>query len=207
MSINGVILFGDSVFFGYGASTRNLGCGRVLKNLYKKVPILIKARNNENTAEALLRLKQDVLQRSGYSCIFIMFGNNDSRLIGPTKAVCSLHKFEHNLISMIDMIKASRKIPVLCNLQPLDDDICYENLPDMKRYLPLDTTPDQWHKKYSDKILDIAAIQKTRHIDIDTKLRQFGRKTIFKDGLHPNDLGHHEIALLLADEIIRLERI
>ena len=58
----------------------------------------------------------------------------------------------------------------------------------------------------------------TNQIPITNELSRLGgchyvgnieNNTLIKiqESLHPNDLGHHEIALLLADEIIRVERI
>ena len=61
MSTEGIILFGDSVLFGTGATTRDNGCGRILRSL-TEIPILIKARNNDSTKEGLARLESDVFK-------------------------------------------------------------------------------------------------------------------------------------------------
>jgi lysophospholipase L1-like esterase len=206
MKVKGIILFGDSVFFGYGASDKSKGCGRVLRKIYISAPILIKAKNNDSTVDALNRLKNDVLLRKEYSHVFILFGNNDSRLVDLNKPVCDLRLYEKNLRQMVMNIKKNGKIPIMCNLQPLDDELSYKTLPGMGKYLNSDSTPDEWHKQYSDRVVEVGRSLNISVVDIEKALRSFGSKVIFDDGLHPNDFGHSIIAELLKKELIRQEK-
>ena len=204
MKIEGIILFGDSVFFGYGASDRNKGCGRILKNLCKDIPISINARNNDSTKDALKKIKENVLAREEYSHIFVFFGNNDSRLVDKLIPVCTVEEFRENLEKIISQIRGAGKSPILCNLQPIDDALCYKKLAYMREYLDENLTPDTWHKKYSDEILSLSSEAEVPVVDIETELRATP-ETMYKDGLHPNDRGHDVIAHLLLDEIRKQE--
>jgi len=200
MKTKGIILFGDSVFFGYGASDKNKGCGRILRNLCRNVQILIKARNNDSTRSGLDRIKGDVLTRENYSHVFILFGNNDCRLVDKLTPICTIEEFRNNLMKITLLIKNVGKNPILCNLQPINDYLCYQRLSYMREYLNPNITPDAWHKKYSDEIVLLADKIEVPIVDIEKKLRSTS-DAIYKDGLHPNDKGHMVIARLLFDEI------
>ncbi|MBL7197597.1 MAG: SGNH/GDSL hydrolase family protein [Candidatus Omnitrophica bacterium] len=206
MNIKGVILFGDSVFFGYGASNKNLGCGRLLKKMYGKKPILIKAKNSDTTHDALRKIETNVLTQERYSHILILFGNNDSRLIGINKPICTVREYKENLIKMIYFVRKAKKHPIICNLQPLDDILFYKTLPETKEFVEMDETPDSWHKQYSDTALSVAKKLNTPSVDIETPLRRLGKEAMYGDGLHPNDIGHKKIADVVKEKILELEK-
>lgn len=206
MNISGVILFGDSVFFGYGASARELGCGRLLKKKYSAAPILIKAKNNDSTRDALGRIERDVLSKEGYSHVFLLFGNNDSRLIGVNTPMTTLHEYENNLSEIAYLVKKSGKTPVICNLQPIDDELFYQTLPDIRKFVKFSFTPHEWHKQYSDIAIRVADKLNIFSVDIEKSLMALGKEAIYSDGLHPSDKGHSEIASCLYKKLIRLEK-
>lgn len=191
--MNGIILFGDSVLFGTGASTRNKGCGKLLRDLLDR-PILIRSHNRDTTEDALKRIERDVLNENDYSQVVILFGNNDCRLKSIDTPTVSLPLYLNNLAAIIGKIKFSGKIPLICNLQPISSEGFYRTLEKMKEFIKMDSTPYLWHKKYSDICQDVSGEENIALIDIRTPLEENINSVLSSDGLHPNDLGHQIIA-------------
>lgn len=196
-----VILFGDSVLFGRGATQRNVGCGRLLRNLLKRIPVAIKGRNADTTREGLQRLAIDILNDIEPSYVIILFGNNDCRLKGIDTPFVSLFEYKENLTKIILRIKSNNKIPILSNLQPIDSEMFYNTLPDMKRFIIHIGTPYEWQKKYSCACNEVAHKENIKLADIRSILESYGREAISKDGLHPNDLGHQLIAKIFLETL------
>lgn len=192
--INKVILFGDSVLFGAGASGRNLGCGRILKTLLPRIPVIIKGINRDTTKDALQRLNADVLEDKENAAVIILFGNNDCRLQDIDKPAVSLLEYEDNLSRIIARIKLNKKIPILSNLQPIDSLIFHKTLPDMKEFMVNIDSPKAWQREYSLACGKVAARKNIRLADIMTLLDERGNGVLAADGLHPNDEGHRLIA-------------
>ena len=192
LPLSGVVLFGDSVLFGTGASQRKFGCGRVLRDLLP-VPVAIKAKNNETTKDGLLRLKKDVLEEKDISHVIILFGNNDSRLIDFDVPLVDLGKYRENLKKMIMEIKLHQKIPIISNLQPINSEIFCKTLPEMAK-LMVKITPYEGQMAYSNICNELAAAESILLADIRTPLGKNMEKVIAADGLHPNDIGHKIIA-------------
>lgn len=197
--IKGVILFGDSVFFGIGASHRNKSCSRILKSKLKGIPVFIKARNSDSTREGKEKLKRDVL-RDGFSHIIILFGNNDCRLVDVNTPRVSLEEYKANLKDMIGLIKEKKLKVILSNLQPIDSEGFYKSLPDQKRFIKMDDTPYNWHKRYSDVCYEAAKEEGIPLLDIRSALEKEKTDILTSDGLHPNDYGHR----IIADKIFGL---
>lgn len=189
----GIICFGDSVIFGTGAANRNSGCGRILRSLID-VPVLIKGINNATTREGLKRIKQDVLGKTSYSYVIILFGNNDCGLIDIDKPCVDIEEYKNNITEMINLIKKDNKIPLISNLQPITNEGFLKGFPKMKDFLKSIKSPYEWHKKYSDSVGEIAQSTNIRLIDINTSLSNFQSGVLSSDGLHPNNLGHKIIA-------------
>ena len=198
--MTGIILFGDSVFFGTGATNRNNGCGRILRAL--GVNVLIKGRNGETTREGLKRLEADVLKKNGYSHAILLFGNNDCKLIGVNKALIDLKEYRDNLSEMIHRIKLSGKIPLISNLQPIDSEGFYKAYPEIKKFIAMKDTPYQWHKKYSDICAEIAKSERIQLLNVRSRLEERKEEVLASDGLHPNDLGHKIIAETIFKTLI-----
>lgn len=198
-NIKGIILFGDSVFFGAGASHRNFGCGRLLKKKLNK-PVLIKSRNKDTTQDGLLRLRREVINEEAFSHVIVMFGNNDCRLIDIDKAQINLCVYQNNLKKIINEIRSSKKIPFLVNLQPINSDIFLQSLGCKQRNIVVETqqiakhNPYSWQKSYSDVCSDVAKTELVTFIDIRTPLERDLNEVLAGDGLHPNDMGHQIIA-------------
>ncbi len=193
--INKVILFGDSVLFGTGASERNLGCGRILKTLLPRIPVIIKGRNRDTTEDALQRLSADVLADEGTAAVIILFGNNDCRLKSVDEPIVSLPEYEENLERIIARIRSNKKIPILSNLQPIDSRMSYKTLPDMKKFMVNIDSPKEWQREYSLACGKVAEREDVKLADIMTMLDKRGNDVLSEDGLHPNDEGHRMIAL------------
>lgn len=190
----GVLLFGDSVLFGTGASTRNVGCGRILGMLLAETPVTIKGKNRDTTKDGLQRLKSDVLQDTISSHVIILFGNNDCRLIDIDRPIVSLEEYRDNLKEIIRQIKAVGKIPILSNLQPINSGLFYKTLPDMRKFMVKISSPSEWHRRYSLICEEVVKKESIKLADIRSTLNRYGNSVIADDGLHPNDLGHKIIA-------------
>lgn len=202
-NMTGLILYGDSIFFGYGASNKNLGCGRLLKNRLS-LPIMIKARNNVTTRDALAGLKDRVLADSylDYSDVIVLIGNNDCRLVEEDTPVISLQEYKNNLIEIIKKINMGKKKCHICNLQPINDSIVMRVNEDIKKNMNQIKSPYSWHKQYSDTCEEVAHICKISVIDIRSPLEKSGKNIFFEDGMHPNDAGHELIANSLYSALV-----
>lgn len=201
--LTGVILFGDSVLFGTGATARNKGCGRILKNFFKDIPVIIKGRNRDTTQDGLQRLKVDVLNEAICSHVIVLFGNNDCRLIDVDTSKISLEEYQNNLIKIIEQIINRNKIPILSNLQPINSELFYKTLPDMVKFVKRIDSPYSWHEKYSLVCNKVAAERNIKLADIRSELKKSESRVISNDGLHPNDLGHEVIAQKFADILMQ----
>ncbi len=195
IKISKIILFGDSVLFGIGASQRNYGCGRILRELLKNTHIIILGGRNRNTTrDGLQRLHDDILKYTEPAYVIILFGNNDCRLKGIDEPMVSLFEYKENLKKMIKEIKTNAKIPILSNLQPIDSSMVYKTLPDMRKLIVNIDSPREWHDKYNLICNQLATEECIKLADINSVLNRYGHNVIAGDGLHPNDFGHKIIA-------------
>lgn len=200
-----VFLFGDSVFFGVGASSRDRGCGKLLKKNIN-MPVFIKSRSLETSRDGLQRLERDILSKADSgSFIVIMFGNNDCRFNEENIPLVGLEEYRNNLKEMIRTIKFSSNIPFLCNLQPMSSDGFFRMFPNMRVFENDYLAPDLWQKKYSDACGDIVREEKITLIDVRTALEKHKDLVFAEDGLHPNDSGHEVVALEIANVLKKWE--
>lgn len=191
MKIKGLIAYGDSIFFGYGASSRNLGCIKQLKAKLS-IPLLIKAKNNVTTRDALSNLKDNILTYdvNSYSDVIILFGNNDSKLIAKDSPNVSREEYKDNLIKIISQIIASKRRCYISNLQPIEEKRFLHYAQQIRANMALIKSPYLWHKKYSDVCVEVSTLCNIPLIDIRTPLENSTINIFFDDGVHPNDLGH-----------------
>jgi lysophospholipase L1-like esterase len=194
MAITGLILFGDSILAGTGASQRELACSKLIKSLIN-VPVSLRGRNWNTSQDGLDRLEDDVLSQKQFSHILILFGNNDSRLIAPSQHMTPLDQFHANMLTMVRKIKDNGQCPMLCNLQLLDESLFSTTFPEANKYRgSMGVGISALHQLYSDETKKIADESGTVFVDIRGPLRKSKENTIALDGMHPNDLGHKIIA-------------
>ena len=192
-----IVLFGDSVFFGIGASSRDKGCGKLLKKL-TDLPVIIKSRSLDTSADGLARLDKDVLEQDDILFVIIMFGNNDCRLNEKDIPNVSPQEYKHNLKTMIQKIKFTSKIPLLSNLQPISSEGFFSLFPAMRSLVSIYSQPNTWQKKYSKICNKLSAEENIALVDIRLPLEKNIDSILAEDELHPNDLGHSIIAQELA---------
>ncbi|PIV39341.1 MAG: hypothetical protein COS29_03110 [Candidatus Omnitrophica bacterium CG02_land_8_20_14_3_00__42_8] len=197
--LTGVILFGDSVLFGTGATVRNNGCSRILRGFLKDRPVIIKCKNRDTTKDGLKRLNFDVLDDDICSHVIILFGNNDCKLIDIDTPAVSLERYKENLTKIIKEIKNVDKIPILSNLQPIDYSLVCKTLPDVIERIANIDKSDDFHKKYSIVCNEVAMSENIKLADIFSELKKYGKVVIANDGIHPSDLGHKVIAQKFLD--------
>lgn len=198
--MKGLVLFGDSIFFGTGASKRTNGCGKILKSILQ-FPVLIKGRNRDSTREGLARLESDAIGRDSFSHVILLFGNNDCRFIGVNQALVDFAEYRSNLCTMISRIKSAGKSPLISNLQPIDSEDFYKVHPETKKFVAIDETPYGWQKRYSDICGEVAAEENIPLVDIRKKLETRKSEILASDGLHPNDLGHRIITVTILETL------
>ncbi|MFH1378737.1 MAG: GDSL-type esterase/lipase family protein [bacterium] len=117
--ITGIIFFGDSVFFGVGASERSKSCYKIFKK-HTPLPTLLRAKSQDTLINAKKRLENDVLAYHRFSHVFIMFGNNDSRLTDEGKPCVSQKIYEKYYTEIIAKIKKNKQTPISVGLQPVN---------------------------------------------------------------------------------------
>lgn len=197
MKNKNIILFGDSIFCGVGASARSKGCGCSLRKEFSG-KVLIKAKPGETSKDAIDRIKKDVLDQKDFEVVIILFGNNDCRIDKQHTPLVSPENFGLNLSKLINQIKGINTVPMLCNLQPIDSESFFR-MYGRERYKGFEYSPYEWHEKYS-KICDqVSKDTKTTLIDIRKALIKYEKDIIAQDGLHPNDKGHQIIKETLIE--------
>lgn len=194
MVITGLILFGDSILAGTGASQRELACSKLIKSLIS-VPVSLRGRNWNTSQDGLDRLEDDVLSQKQFSHILILFGNNDSRLIAPSQHQISQDQFHANMQTMVQKTRGNGQCPMLCNLQLLDENLFSATFPEAGKYREsMGVGISELHQLYSDEIKKVADESGAAFIDIRSPLKRSKENTVASDGMHPNDLGHKIIA-------------
>lgn len=200
MVISGLIFFGDSVLAGTGASEREKGCAKLVKNALKEIPVSLKARNWNTSKDGLERLEDDVLENRQHSHVIILFGNNDGWLIAPGTPKLSLTEFKGALVDIINQIKNNQQVPILLNLQLIDGKRFEESFPEIISYRSdIDMSSEQFQEMYSEMIEKVAQELNISFLDIRSRLKSLNQNCVAEDGLHPNDLGHSKI----AEEILK----
>ncbi len=192
----GIVFFGDSVFVGVGANRRTLACTKLVQTKLK-LPITVIARTGYTSADAIPRLP-DVAAEANHPYVIVQFGNNDCRWISSSTSKIPLSNFTDNLREIIGKIRLYGKIPLLCNLQPIDSEKYATNDPKIRIFMAnSNTTPYEWQNRYSEQCNETAKNLGVALVDIRTKLVEAVKNrigVIADDGLHPNDLGHNMIA-------------
>jgi lysophospholipase L1-like esterase len=192
--MSGVLFFGDSVLAGTGASARELGCAKLVKGA-AGVPVSLRARNWNTSIDALNRLEGDVLRQSKFAYVVVLFGNNDCWLVGRKCHKVSLDQFCENMITIADRIKANGQVPLLCNLQPIDQNALIKTHSDTSQYWKEgDDSPEEIQQKYSAAIEDMSVRRQLQLVNIRRSLKNCTENVVASDGLHPNDKGHSVIA-------------
>lgn len=194
MAMTGLILFGDSILAGTGASQREGACSKLIKSLIS-VPVSLRGRNWNTSQDGLDRLEDDVLSQKQLSHTLILFGNNDSRLIAPSQHQIPLDQFHANMRTMVQRIKDNGQCPILCNLQLLNESLFITTFPEADKYCErAGVSISERHQLYSDEIQKVAEATGAAFVDIRNPLKRSKENTVASDGMHPNDLGHKIIA-------------
>lgn len=192
--VRGLILFGDSVLAGTGASDRQLGCAKLIKQTLP-IPVSIKSRNRDSSRTALRRIGIDVLEQRELTHVVILFGNNDSWLDAQGKPDVPLEEFEENLKRMACLIRDNDQTPLLCDLQPIDNLKFFRAFPqyiNLRDSIGLD--PNSWQERYSNLIRSVSNAEHLELIEIRRALNQEILHLISDDGIHPNNRGHDCVA-------------
>lgn len=201
----GVILWGDSVFFGYGASDRNKGCARLLKKRLADRPVRIKAKNRVTSRDALKNVALDVLstERETFNNVVMLFGNNDARLVDKDLPNVDVGEYKDIITELGDILKEDGRLCYLTNLQPIDELRAVKAASESARHMSAIKSPYGWHKQYSDACAEIAAALGIPLIDIRTPLEESRHDIFFEDGMHPNNKGHEIICETIYNALNR----
>jgi lysophospholipase L1-like esterase len=195
----GVILYGDSIFFGVGASSRHNGCGYLLKQLLD-YPVEIRSRPGV-TSEYAVENFNDRILRNPRKHVLVMFGNNDCRILDDGKPTIDKDKYYGNLLTLIKKIRDNKCKPVICNLQPICNERYYKQFPQIEKYKKMTGLPIEWQSGYSEIPEKISVKEKIPFINIRSDLAEKLDEVLSNDGLHPNDLGHKIIAKTLCEKL------
>ena len=98
-----IVCFGDSLTYGHGADSATESWPALLQKR-GKIPVINSGRNDDTTADGLLRFDEDVLAHNPAIVIFD-FGGND--LFYPKKKL-SRKEIEANFRTMLDKLDLSK---------------------------------------------------------------------------------------------------
>lgn len=195
----GVILFGDSIFFGVGAATRQAGCARLLQE-WLDMPVGVRSRPGTDSDYGAANLADKVLANPRRN-ILVMFGNNDCRIADDGVPCVDKKRFHLNLHYMVRTIRERGCRPILCNLQPICNRKYYDQFPQILQYQYFTGMPLDWQNGYSEVVRRTALELEVDFIDIRSELLMEIDRVICADGFHPNDYGHRRIAEIIHREL------
>ena len=175
-----LVLFGDSLTYGYGVFKKD-NIASLIQNRFKKLSVINSGVNGDTTREALKRLNRDVISFSPVIAT-ILFGSNDS---APSEnAYRTIYEFNKNMRAIIDTIKTSKKGTeiILITPPPVDDGV----------FMP--STTNARLAPYCDAIREIAQRQGLFLCDLN---KEFPRMSggniepyIQEDGCHLTEKGY-----------------
>ena len=175
-----LVLFGDSLTYGYGVFKKD-NIASLIQNRFKKLSVINSGVNGDTTREALKRLNRDVISFSPVIAT-ILFGSNDS---APSEnAYRTIYEFNKNMRAIIDTIKTSKKGTeiILITPPPVDDGV----------FMP--PTTNARLAPYCDAIREIAQRQGLFLCDLN---KEFPRMSggniepyIQEDGCHLTEKGY-----------------
>ncbi len=155
---------------------------------------------------ALERVSSDVLQSKEHSHVVILFGNNDCWFAENGQSRISQQQFGVNVLKLVELISLNGQVPILCNLQPIDNEKFFAAYPDYIKYRDLHgLDPRDWQKRYSDELEAVALKQGVTLIDIRSSLLDTIEDVMSRDGIHPNNIGHRIIAREILKTLARFD--
>ncbi|MGI5900095.1 MAG: SGNH/GDSL hydrolase family protein [Christensenellales bacterium] len=153
---------------------------------------------------------------SSFSAVLLEFGGNDCDFdwAAIAKAPGENHEpktplklFEEKYLELIQAIKQAGGRPLLMNLPPIDPLKYFDRISrGLNGEAILEWLGDKariyrWHEMYSITVQNLAKLTSTPIIDIrsDFLRRKDCPQLICSDGIHPNAMGHRQMADTLAD--------
>lgn len=187
--------------------------GAVIKNY---------ARFGCTTEKGEIIIDKHLNEVSDYDYTLLEFGGNDCDLDWtaasahpdiPQKGQISREAFVDNYVRIIEKIKEHGGTPVLLSLPPLEPRRFFDWVSrgldkfNIMRFLKNDKNNIYyWQKEYSDLVFEVGITTGAPVIDIRQAFLEsesYGRM-ICIDGMHPDEMGHREIASFLEDEWLNL---
>lgn len=176
-----IVLMGDSLAYGAGASSSQkalLGC---FKNLYPEKKVINKARNGATTADALRVLNSIRSLKS--SLVFISLGGNDV-LAGGLRGSFPAEQSSANLQKIFDALTSEGSLVVYLGLNPPGNFFMGRKM-DVKRLR---------------KLQDIAKDSGVLLIE-NAMSGLWKNSSYMSDQIHPNDLGYSMICDKIKEQV------
>ncbi len=204
--IQGLVCFGDSIFAGTGASDRQIGSAKLIKNILT-IPVSLQGRNRDTSEMAIRRLEKDILSLGKeYTQVIVLLGNNDCWLDTNGEPRITLETFEANMVRIINLIQANGREAIICNLQPIHDKNFLITFPEYQDFFKKSKfKPTELQEVYSNKIENICKKFNLVMIDIREEFLDSAGTLMADDGIHPNDLGHKKIAKKIISTLGKLD--
>ncbi len=155
-------------------------------------------------------------EMGSFSAVLLEFGGNDCDF--DWAAIASAPKeshqpktplklFEEKYLELIQAVKQAGGRPLLMNLPPIDPIKYFDriskglNAEAILEWLGDKARIYRWHEMYSIAVQRVAKLTATPIIDIRTDFlsRKDCPELICSDGIHPNAMGHRQMADTLAD--------
>ncbi|MGH2632153.1 MAG: SGNH/GDSL hydrolase family protein [Tepidiformaceae bacterium] len=175
-----IIAFGDSITQGVGVASPKDAFPAQLSRLIGR-PVCNAGWFGNTAQDGLKRLDRDVLQLDPKT-VLILFGTNDSGLLGPP---LPLYDFRTDLTTMATTIDRHGAEVVFLSLPPINAPLLRS-----EHYTP------ELHPEYDEAIRAVAA---SLHAPLVDLTRAFGGDlSLLRDGAHPTDAGAAVIAKAVA---------
>ncbi|MGL4790156.1 MAG: SGNH/GDSL hydrolase family protein [Anaerotignaceae bacterium] len=147
-----LLLFGDSLTFGYGVWEKD-NIESLLKKEYPNLTIINKGINGNTTREAVERFERDVLSHNPHIITFL-FGSNDSAM--GDNCYRTLYEYNLNFEIMLEQLMAKNKnCKIILITPPPVDDTVFMPWNYNSRLLPYVENCINLSKKYNTYLIDI----------------------------------------------------
>lgn len=181
--------------------------------LASDIAVVNKGVFNAHSESLLKRLDKDILEENP-DYVIIGIGGNDCNfnwnevLEHPEQEhqpIVPAERYDANVRTMIETIKAAGITPIVMTLPPLDPVRYYQYLfsqhgSSIGHLISLLGGMEHWHGMYNDRLIKLADELQIVKIDVRTALRQAGSLAhlISDDGIHLTPAGYREVGRVVS---------
>jgi lysophospholipase L1-like esterase len=193
-----VVCFGDSITKGQLAGADESYPAQLARLL--GVEAINSGVGGNTTDAAMQRFEKDVLAHQP-AAVVILFGTNDSAMVGPHKWKTPLAKYETNLRTMVERCQRAGAKVVLCTMPHIVPERYYPRHP--KEFYDAEGGLEKVLDSYRAAVRKVAADFKAPVVELEKPIAA-APAYLNPDGVHPTAAGYKVIGELVAKTLAPL---